>query len=486
MPGKTPSAAKADGRRTIAGLRRQRVQPTAVPTTPRPSSLPRGRAAGPRRRLAWPAGLLALAGLLGWIARDPAPPEAARVAVVATRPAAVPAATAPAAIRTTVPARDVAIAPVRAAPAATTRPPLLPEAGDGTEVCGWGRVQLPADDPFPLQRLPAATRRAALDQAQARMAADADVRVRAAGLLLAARSATTSARERIEQLARLAAATADATAYALALQGCRSLADPAAGACGLLGPAQAAQLEPANAWPWLALAAEAAARQDGEAEHDAMRHAAQATHATAHTPLLPLLVARALPAPDGALPRTLALGVALGLQDVARLLPPPGGVAQARAYCLAGPQDAGGHAAGMPDEDARATPCRGLAQLLLQRGSGVAELGAGLDIARRWSPALDGLAAWQQEHDALVDTAPPLPDGIDLGCAAQQRQLDWLQRVAALGERAALREQLAASGHSIAEWSARHHRSLRLAQATVASLAADTADRPDDAEPPTR
>jgi hypothetical protein len=382
--------------------------------------------------------------------------------------------------------------PVPPSAPAALRQPVAAEPDDGTEVCGWGRVQLPADDPFPLQRLPAAMRRAALDQAQARMAGDADVRVRAAGLLVGARSATTGARERIDQLARLAAASSDATAYALALQACRGLADPAAGTCGLLGPAQAAQLEPANAWPWLTLAAEAAARQDSEAEHDAMRRAAQATHATAHTPLLPLLVAQALPAPDGPLQRTLALGVALGLQDVSRLLPPPGGVAQARAYCLvslvspAGLPHPAGSAAGMPDEEARATPCRGLAQLLLQHGRSVEELGAGLDIARRWSPTLGGLAAWQQEHDALIDTAPPLPDGIDLGCAAQQRQLDWLHRVAANGERAALREQLAASGHTIVEWSARHRRSLQLAQATVATVAASADDGPDDAQRPAR
>jgi hypothetical protein len=182
---------------------------------------------------------------------------------------------------------------------------------------------------------------------------------------------------------------------------------------------------------------------------------------------VPLLVAQSLSAPGAALPRTLALGLAFGLQDIARLLPPPGGMAQARAYCLPGTE---------PDADARAATCRSLAALLLQHGRAVAELGAGLDIARRWSPALPGLAAWQQEHDALVDTAPPLPDGIDLGCTAQQRQLDWLRRVASIGERAALREQLAASGHSLAEWSARHRRSLQLAQATVAAVAAGSAD----------
>ena len=297
--------------------------------------------------------------------------------------------------------------------------------------------------------------------------------MRAAGLLLGTRSGAPGGRQRTEQLARLAAASADATTSAMALQACRGLAERSASACDLLGQAQAAQLAPDDASPWLALAAEAAAHQDPEAEHDAMRRAAQATRLSTPGSALPLLVAQSLSAPDAALPRTLALGLALGLEDIARLLPPPGGVAQARAYCLASAEG---------EADARAAPCRALALLLLQRGRAVTELGAGLDIARHWSPALPGLADWQQEHDALVDTAPPLPDGIDLGCAAQQRQLDWLRRVAAVGERAALREQLAAAGHSIGEWSARHRRSLQLAQATVAAvaMAASADDAPAD------
>jgi hypothetical protein len=404
--------------------------------------------------------VLLAAGMLVTQLMPPLPPRPSPAAatpqpqpqLVAATPGAAPAARFP---------RASHAPPAPAAPAPA--PATLASVEDGTEVCGWGRVQLPADDPFPLQRLPAAARRAGLDDARAAMAADADPQVRAASLLLAARSGGAGARQRAEQLARLAAASSDASAYAMALQACRGLADPAAGACGLLGHAQAAQLAPDDAIPWLALAAEAAARQDAEAEHDAMRHAAQASRLSAHGAALPLLVARALPAPDAALARTLALGLAFGLQDITRLLPPPGGVAQARAYCAAGAE---------PDADARAAPCRNLARLLLQQGRSVAELGAGLDIARRWSPTLPGLADWQQEHDALVDTAPPLPDGIDLGCAAQQRQLDWLRRVAVQGERAALREQLAASGHSIAEWSARHRRSLQLAQATVAAVAA--------------
>lgn len=435
-----------------------------------------------RRALAWSAAAGAVLALLVLIAaawQPPTVPEPPRT--VATAPSPPAAATLPApsrpAARSAAPARSLVVEPPATAAA-------LPAIDDGTEVCGWGQVQLPADDPFPLQRLPATARRAALDQAQAAMAADADVRVRAAGLLLGARATAAGARSRIEQLARLATASTDATAYALALQACQGLADAAAGPCGLLGGAQAAQLEPDNAQPWLALAADAAARQDTEAEHDAMRHAAQASHLSAHATALPVLVAQALPAPDASLQRTLALGIALGLQDVARLLPPPGGVAQARAYCLATTTTATTITGA--EAEPRGASCRALAVLLLQRGRGVAELGAGLDIARRWSPTLPRLAAWQQEHDALIDTAPPLPDGIDLGCAAQQRQLDWLRRVAAMGERAALREQLEASGHSLAEWSARHRRSLQLAQATVATVAAGADDSPDEAERPAR
>ncbi len=442
---------------------------------PRPPLPPTGRWTEACRVRARPALLLAaVAALLMLWAAVPRPPAPAVAPPQPVRPIGAPttALTTPptaAFIRTPAAAPGVARR-THSAPAPDS--PTAP-AGDSTEVCGWGPVQLPPDDPFPLQRLPAATRNATLDEARATMAADPDLQVRAAGLLLAARSGAAGARQRAEQLARLAAASSDATAYAMALQACRGLPDPAAGACGLLGSAQAAQLAPDDASPWLALAAEAAARQDAEAEHDAMRRAAQATRLGAPTTSVPLLVAQSLSAPGAALPRTLALGLAFGLQDIDRLLPPPGGVAQARAYCLAGAE---------PDADARATTCRRLGAQLLQHGRAVAELGAGLDIARRWWPTLPGLAAWQQEHDALVDTAPPLPDGIDLGCAAQQRQLDWLRRVAAVGERVALREQLAAAGHSLTEWSARHRRSLQLAQATVAAVAAGTDERPPEAE----
>jgi hypothetical protein len=452
-----------------------------VPTSPRPLLPPAWREPALRRALAWWAAGLIVAALLALLLMA----AAGRPRIEPEEPvAAIPAPSRPATALPGNAARPVAAAMLTAAPPhplreRATAAPVLPAPDGGTEVCGWGPVELPADDPFPLQRLPAGARRAALDQAQAAMAADADPRIRAAGLLLGARAGAGEARARIEQLARLAAASTDATTYALALHACQHLAEAAAGPCGLLGGAQAAQLDPDNAQPWLALAAEAAARQDTDAEHDAMRRAAQASHLSAHTAVLPVLVAQALPAPEASLPRTLALGIALGLQDVARLLPPPGGVAQARAYCLA---TAGTGQDGEPP----AATCRALAALLLHHGRGVADLGAGLDIARRWSPALAGLAGWQQEHDALIDTAPPLADGIDLGCAAQQRQLDWLRGVAAVGERVALREQLAASGHSIAEWSERHRRSVQLAQATVATVAAGADDGAADAERPGR
>lgn len=428
------------------------------------------------------AGVLLLA-LLGscWLAGRPmadAPPRGSGLPIPARHAVPPPLPDAGPSARTARPRTSAGPAP---APATTPRTPSVsPVVGEVVEVCGWGRVELPADDPFALQRIPAASRRAALDEAQAWMAADADPRVRAAALLVGARG--THGRARIDQLARLAAGSQDAAVYALALLGCRGLAEAGATACALLGPAQAAQLEPDNAQAWLALAADAAARQDAEAEHDAMRHAAQARHVTTHTAALPVLVARALDAPQAALQRTLAVGVALGLQDASRLAPDAGGVAQARGYCLAdAPQPDSGPAGANGDTDTspRATTCRPLARLLLQQGRGVAELGAGLAIARRWGSAPAELSAWQQEHDALLDTAAPLADGNDLGCAAQQRQLAWLQAVASAGERAALRAQLSAAGHSIAEWSARHRRTLALVHATVAA-----AVEPDGAEPP--
>ncbi|NRF66907.1 hypothetical protein HLB44_07925 [Aquincola sp. S2] len=415
--------------------------------------------------LRWSALALALTLVmlvLGWCWRaiGTAPPSTERTrAAAAAVPAAAAIAKPPQTLARAAPAAAALTAALpRALPAAATLP------APGVEVCGWGPVELPDDDPFPLQRIPAAQRAAALDQAEQRLLADADPRINAAGLLIGARGRGQGARQRLEKLAWLASGSQDPVIYAFALHGCQGLAERDGSACRLLSRAQAARLEPDNAQAWLELAAEAAAQGEADAEHEAMRHAAQATRSRAHAAQLPALVHRALAPPLPALPRTLASSVALSVHDTWRLSPAATG--QAREYCGAGvvPGEA---------EPARQVTCRALAGVLGAHGGSLAELGAALAIARAWRVDGAAAAAWQQEHDALIEAGAPGPgDQTDLACGALAAAQAWLQRVADGGERRALREHMQAHGRSLQEWSERHRRTIALASAAATEAAA--------------
>jgi hypothetical protein len=410
--------------------------------------------------LRWGAvAMVVLALLLYWSGHRP--PPSSPGAVVLRSASAPPGA----------PAARMQPAPAAAPgslPAAQPTPPVAPAiprraVGPGVEVCGWGTVELPEDDPFPLQRIPAAQRAAALDAAEQRLLADADPRVQAAGLLIGTRGRGQGGRQRIERLAWLAAGLQDPVVYALALRACQGVVDRDGGACRLLSRTQAARLEPDNAQPWLELAAEAAAQGDAAAEHDAMARAAQTTRSDVHFLQLPALVSRALAPPVPALQRTLASSVAINLHDTWRLS--PAASAQARDYCAAGVDASAA-------EPSRQAGCRALARVLGDQGRSLAELATALAIARSAQLPGSGPPAWQLEHDALVEVGTPeSADPNDLGCAALTAAQGWWQRVADDGERRALRERLEASGRSLQEGSERHRRNLGVAGAAVAEAA---------------
>ncbi len=400
------------------------------------------------------AALLAAGWLLSGADRAAAPPARAPAFAAPRSDALSPLAAQPGA-RVAVPAPAKVDVRRASPPARAAGPPV-----SGVDICGFGPVQLADDDPYPLQRLPAALRLAALDSAETQLQADADPRVRAAGLLIGARGRPQRSRAQIEGLARLAAGSQDPLVYALALQACQGLAQVDAGACQLLSRAQAAQLDPDNAMPWLALAAEAAARGEADAEHEAMRRAAQAQRIGAPLDALPALVGRALAPPQPALARTVGLAAAFALHDGWRLL--PAGSAQARAYCL---NDAA------EDDAVRAPSCRALALLLLARGPALADLGAGLALGRQWALPPAVLAAPQQEHDALLEAGVSPPDPTEPGCAAQAAQSAWAERIAQAGERQAMRDEMRRAGRSVEEWSERHRRTIALASAAVEAAA---------------
>ena len=250
------------------------------------------------------------AGAVGawlWLAQ-PAPPGPHPA--VATAPAPVASAQRLA----TAPTLPYTRPPVLRTPTPRASPPRRPTGV--AEVCGYGEVQLPPDDPDPVQRIPPDVRRAALEAMDALMLASDDDQVRAAALWMGARLRGREVTSRIEQIARLAAASRDPFVYAIALEACRGRQGPEGGSCNLLSTAQWVRLDPDNAVPWQALAAEARARDEPQAEDEALQLAALAARSDVHTGRLPRLVDKALGPKVTALQRTLALSAGLSAEAV--------------------------------------------------------------------------------------------------------------------------------------------------------------------------
>lgn len=191
-----------------------------------------------------------------------------------------------------------------------------PAAIGAVEVCGFGTVQVPPDDPDPVQRIPRALRQSALETMDALMLASDDTQVRAAALWMGARLRGRDVRGRIEQVARLAAGSPDPFVYAIAMEACKGRSAGDGGSCQLLSPAQWVRLDPDNAVPWRALAAEARERDEPLAEHAALQFADRAPRSDVHAGRLPLLVDKAMGAQAAPLQRTLALSAGWSAEAV--------------------------------------------------------------------------------------------------------------------------------------------------------------------------
>jgi hypothetical protein len=184
------------------------------------------------------------------------------------------------------------------------------------EVCGFGWVQVPPDDPDPMQRIPSSLRQSALEAMDAAMLASEDSQVRAAALWMGARIRGREVRARVEQMARLAVASQDPYVYAMALEACQGLRLEETSSCELLSRAQWVRLDPDNAVPWQALAAEAREQGEPQAESLALQLAARALRSDVHAGWLPRLVDKALGAQAAPLQRTLALSAGWSAEAV--------------------------------------------------------------------------------------------------------------------------------------------------------------------------
>jgi len=335
------------------------------------------------------------------------------------------------------PATGVAVAEVERGPApdivsrqAAAPPTAAPAPAPGARVCGLQDVDGGA-------RIPQARRDAALALQDA-MAASPDERTQAAGLLLQMRAAhgpeaapmATAADAPLHGLADLAARSSEPAVIAIALEACAER--PAA--CGAAAPARWAELEPANAAPWLLLAHEAEASGDDAALAAAVARIAQASTLDWHDGDLAERALRAIPPGASALERTLDVHA----------------IAGAREDWAAPAYD--GLVAWCTDDDRRRAPaCDAAAQLLVRHASRPAEARLGARLGRDLGWPAQRLQALRLQRDALGRAGAGLVAADDYGCAATRRLRDQLVLQQRLGDAGATRALLDRTGHPFAE-----------------------------------
>jgi hypothetical protein len=297
-------------------------------------------------------------------------------------------------------------------PAARPTPTVAPAAAAAIhdavtiEICGYGPVTLPPDDPDPLQSLPRALRSDALEEVRAEMTVGGDAQARAAAQLIFLRSNPSDVQETADALARQAIASQDPAVYAMALEGCRGFGGEGAGACALLNRAQWARLDPDNVVAWLEVGAEAHERGELDAESDAMGHAASARRSDGYEELLPGLVERTLAGSAPSLRHALALDAA----STARTIWSASRSNHAYEYC----------ASGLAVDTVR-LQCEAIAGILVQRNVGPVERRTGVAIGRQLGWPQDRLNALQEADGTSVDPRERPALGLDLSCEGVSR-----------------------------------------------------------------
>ena len=138
------------------------------------------------------------------------------------------------------------------------------------QMCGGAWIELKEDGEVDWKSVEAVSpAEAFMTGALEAMASGADERARAAALATMARAG----RERprlADTLAKLAQTSDDPVVYGWAVQACSVAAPEVTGFCQVISPAQWARLDPANAAPWISVAARAQAENDTAAFEDAL------------------------------------------------------------------------------------------------------------------------------------------------------------------------------------------------------------------------
>ena len=269
-----------------------------------------------------------------------------------------------------------------------------------------------------------------------------------------------SGRPATDRLARLAADHGSPAVYAMAVSACRSPDNQRAPAahCQLLSPERWAQLDPDNLLAWLHLAEAAQGRGDSAAIDAALDRATLARRSGVETPAWAQqavdILARLPEADRGAL-AMLILPNFPGTRW--------GAVRPLLEHCDADARH----------DERRRRQCELLAEKVLEHHADHLERLVAIELGSRLGWPADRIAALRSENEVLsasdsllreVATGQPEPEG----CGYWQRGLDRRLRSMAIGEVAAAREAVAATGLSPQQIVARH-------QARLSALGLDRA-----------
>jgi hypothetical protein len=260
-----------------------------------------------------------------------------------------------------------------------------------------------------------------------------------------------------DALARLAQDAGDPQIYAWAYRTCQSAGRSPQGPCLSISAAQWVHLDPGNADPWLAVAAEARLRKDAAAFDDAMFHVANAER---HDPGWGSLTAQLIdhvPPDDANLLGLMGLMTqAAGIDSLS--LPAWGPASQ---YCSEKE---------LADANRRET-CGRMATMLAERSTTLIARSVGDSFGKRvgWSTErIEAATRLRDAERAVMDRRAGRTLVEPMACGNLRTEVDWMRNVARWGEVEAYRREVAAAGIPISELAAEARRGYAETAARVA------------------
>ena len=365
---------------------------------------------------------------------------------------------------------------------------------DEVQVCGGAWIKFESDGSFDQAEFERATQlpraRAAI---LAKLNAEPDEMTRLAGVLMAAidqddqhrraliglpatcdgaecaatQAADADVAQAREAIARAALASSDPKVYALALNVCSTHRE---GTCQMLGARQLARLDPGNASPWLQILDDATARRDVGAQTEALYRIANAERNEFGAFAVAGAVLKVAPTDDRSALASFAMAVtAVGVEA---------------AWALRGYQAVGQLCRVDALRDAnRAQVCAGVASVLAERSDRMIARYIGAAIGTRIGWPVERAEQMRGEYNAYATSLVSSGDEQrkDFSCTRIRRELDRLRQMAALGEVGAMREWVARSDKTPADFvlleRTRQQQAQRAAQEAAASAAAASAGR---------